>query len=161
MIDVSRLIYIHGLESSSLSGKARLFAHKFPGMLTPDFAGSFDGRMAQLDRILGTVQNWTIIGSSFGGLMGAVFALDHADQLRKLVLLAPALNLPPFASRAGGAPIGTSTVVIHGTQDTVVPLEEIRPIAEKAFANLKFQVVDDDHRLHNAFGQLDWGLILD
>jgi len=53
MIDNSKVIYLHGLESTSQSGKARQFAQKFPGMLTPDFSGSFDERMSQLYPILG------------------------------------------------------------------------------------------------------------
>jgi pimeloyl-ACP methyl ester carboxylesterase len=161
MIDPARLIYLHGLESTSQSGKARLFAQKFPSMLTPDFTGSFDERMAQLHPILGNQTNWTIIGSSFGGLMGAVFTLDHPTQVSKLVLLAPALILPPFAARAHLKPVSVPTVIIHGNQDTVVPLEPVQQLARKAFTNLSYRVVEDDHRLHRSFGELDWETILD
>lgn len=160
MIDPARLIYLHGLESTSQSGKARLFAQKFPGMLTPDFTGSFDERMAQLLPILGSQRDWTIIGSSFGGLMGAVFTLDHPTQVHKLVLLAPALILPPFASRAELQPVPIPTVIIHGTQDDVVPLEPVRKLAHKAFTDLTYHVVDDDHRLHKIIGELDWEKII-
>lgn len=90
--DYSHLIYLHGSESNSNSGKARLFREWFPGMLTPDFTGSFDQRMAQLRSILSDKTDWTLIGSSYGGLMGTVFTLDHEAQVRKLVLLAPALR---------------------------------------------------------------------
>ena len=99
MLDISRLIYLHGLESTSNSGKARLFREWFPGMFTPDFTGSFDERMSQLHPIISDTTNWTIIGSSFGGLMGAAFTIDHPTQIRKLILLAPALMLDPFASQ--------------------------------------------------------------
>lgn len=94
-MDNSSIIYLHGLESTSQSGKARQFAQKFPGMITPDFTGTFDERMNQLSPILADKKDWTIIGSSFGGLMGGVFTLDHPDQVRKLILLAPALLLSP------------------------------------------------------------------
>jgi len=154
--DNSRIIYLHGLESSSQSGKARLFAQKFPGMLTPDFSGSFEERMQQLDPILGGKKDWTIIGSSFGGLMGGVFTLDHPAQVRKLILLAPALILPPFASRADLYPVSVPTVIIHGTGDDVVPLKPVRELAERAFTNLTYYVVDDGHRLQKAFEELDW-----
>jgi hypothetical protein len=43
-----KLIHLHGSESNSNSGKARLFRKWFPGMLTPDFTGSFEKRMSQL-----------------------------------------------------------------------------------------------------------------
>ena len=160
MLDTSRLIYLHGLESTSNSGKARLFREWFPGMLTPDFTGSFDERMRQLRPIISNTTDWTIIGSSFGGLMGAALTLDHPTQVRKLVLLAPALMLDPFASRADIQPVSVPTIVIHGTLDTVVPLEPVRAIAQKFFTDLNYHIVEDDHRLHKTVHKLDWKLIL-
>ncbi len=157
--DNSRIIYLHGLESTSQSGKARQFAEKFPGMLTPDLSGSFEERMQQLKPILGRKKNWTIIGSSFGGLMGATFTLEHPTQVRKLVLLAPALMLEPFASRQW-TPVSVPTIIVHGTEDDVVPLEVVREIAEKAFTFLTYRVVEDGHRLQKAFEELNWEEIL-
>jgi hypothetical protein len=159
-MDTSRIIYLHGLESTSQSGKARQFAEKFPGMVTPDFTGDFEERMAQLKPILGRKKNWTIIGSSFGGLMGTVFTCNHPTQVRKLILLAPALLKEPFGSFLNLEPVSVPTVIIHGTEDDVVPLEPVREIAEKLFTNLQYIVVDDGHRLHKAFGELDWEEIL-
>jgi len=160
MIDNSRLIYLHGLESDSNSGKARLFREWFPGMLTPDFSGSFDERMSQLYPILSKNTDWTLIGSSFGGLMGATFTCDHPTQVRKLILLAPALMLPPFGSSLDREPVSVPTVVIHGTLDTVVPLEPVRVIAQKIFTNLTYHIVEDDHRLGKSVHELDWKEIL-
>ncbi|MBI5825464.1 MAG: alpha/beta fold hydrolase [Chloroflexi bacterium] len=159
-MDNSRIIYLHGLESTSQSGKARQFAEKFPGMVTPDFKGEFEERMKQLKPILGRKKNWTIIGSSFGGLMGTVFTCKHPTQVRKLILLAPALLRDPFASYLNLEAVSVPTIIIHGTGDDVVPLEPVREIAEKLFTNLQYIVVDDGHRLHKAFGELDWEEIL-
>jgi pimeloyl-ACP methyl ester carboxylesterase len=156
----AKLIYLHGLESTSQSGKARQFAQKFPGMVTPDFTGSFEERMAQLLPILGDQTDWTIIGSSFGGLMGTVFTCEHPTQVRKLVLLAPALLRDHFASYLNLEPVSVPTIIIHGTEDDVVPLEPVREIAEKTFTNLTYHVVNDGHRLHKAFEELDWEAIL-
>lgn len=159
-MDNSRIIYLHGLESTSQSGKARQFAEKFPGMVTPDFTGSFEERMEQLKPILGRKKNWTIIGSSFGGLMGTVFTCEHPTQVRKLILLAPALLRDQFASYLDLEPVSVPTIIVHGTGDDVVPLQPVREIAEKLFTNLQYIVVDDGHRLHKAFGELDWENIL-
>lgn len=159
-MDTSRLIYLHGLESTSNSGKARLFREWFPGMLTPDFTGPFDERMRQLHPIISDTTNWTIIGSSFGGLMGAALTCDHPTQVRKLVLLAPALMLDPFASQPNRQPVSVPTIVIHGTLDTVVPLEPVRVIAQKFFTDLTYHIVEDDHRLHKTVHELDWKTIL-
>lgn len=175
-LDNTRIIYLHGLESSSQSGKARQFAEKFPGMVTPDFTGSFKERMKQLKPILGRKKNWTIIGSSYGGLMGTVFTSEHPSQVRKLILLAPAILRMPdgtYHDPAVGEPLEVSakskhglqtisvpTIIIHGTEDDVVPLEPVREIAEKLFTFLTYRVVDDGHRLHKAFEELDWEEIL-
>ena len=93
----NKIIYIHGLQSNSQSKKAKKFASLFPEIEIPDFTGSFQERMDYLYPILGNEKDWTIIGSSFGGLMGSVFTCKHPEQVRKLVLLAPALVLPEFA----------------------------------------------------------------
>lgn len=155
----SRIIYLHGLDSTSQSGKARQFAQKFPGMVTPDFTGSIEERMQQLYPILGDKKDWTIIGSSFGGLMAGIFTLDHPTQVRKLILLAPALMLEPFASRKL-TPVSVPTIIVHGTADDVVPLEPVRELAEKVFTNLTYYTVDDGHRLAKAFEELDWEKII-
>lgn len=155
----SKLIYLHGLESTSQSGKARQFAQLFPGMKTPDFKGSFEERMEQLAPILGDQKEWTIIGSSYGGLMGAVFTCRHPEQVRKLILLAPALMLPEFTME-DFAPIDVPTVLIHGMQDDVVPPHEVMEIAQEVFTNLEYIPVEDGHRLHKAFEELDWNEIL-
>jgi len=159
-LDTSRLIYLHGLESDSNSGKARLFREWFPGMLTPDFKGSFEERMSQLHPILAGKTDWTLIGSSFGGLMGTVFTCKHPDQVRKLILLAPALLREQFGSYLDLQPVSVPTIVIHGTLDTVVPLEPVRAIAKRFFTNLVYHVVEDDHRLHKTVQELDWKSIL-
>lgn len=160
-MDVRHLIYLHGLESTSQSGKARQFAQKYPGMLTPDFTGSFEERMLQLHPILGDEPGWTIIGSSFGGLMGASYTHDYPEQVRKLILLAPAIILPEFASRTDLHPVSVPTILIHGTQDDVVPPGPGRTLAERIFTGLTYISVDDDHRLHKSFLELDWDKILE
>jgi pimeloyl-ACP methyl ester carboxylesterase len=128
-------------------------------MLTPDFDGDLSERMAQLRAILGNETGWTLIGSSLGGLMAALFATQRPGQVRKLVLLAPALTLPDFAKNLP-APISVLTVVVHGTRDELLPLEAGRELAEKVFMNLTYIVVDDDHRLHKTAEELDWKSLL-
>lgn len=160
MLDTHKLIYLHGLDSTSQSGKARQFAARYPGMLTPDFTGDFEQRMSQLLPILGDQADWTLIGSSYGGLMGAAYTHDHPAQVRRLILLAPAIILPEFASRPDLHPVSIPTVLIHGRQDDVVPPEPVRLLAERLFSDLTYIPVDDGHRLQNAFEALDWDQIL-
>lgn len=159
-MDTRRIIYLHGSDSNSNSGKARLFREWFPSMLTPDFTGTFAERMHQLHLILGDQPDWTLIGSSYGGLMGTIFTLDNTTQVRKLILLAPALTLDPLASLPDPGPVSVPTHLIHGTLDTVVPLEPVRAIAQKLFTNLTIHIVADDHRLQKSVHELDWKTIL-
>lgn len=159
-MDNSKLIYLHGSESDSNSGKARQFHEWFPGMLTPDFKGDFEARMIQLEPILANKSDWTIIGSSFGGLMGTVYTCKNPTRVRKLILLAPALLRKPFGSFLDVQPASNPVTVIHGRQDDVVPLEAAREVAEKLFTNLEYIIVDDDHRLHKTLHELDWKKIL-
>ena len=111
--------------------------------------------MAQLAPILADGSDWTIIGSSMGGLMGALYACQRPGQVKKLILLAPALTWPGFADNLP-SPVSVPTVVYHGRRDTVVPLEPVRALAERTFTNLAFHAVDDDHRLRETVQAIDW-----
>jgi pimeloyl-ACP methyl ester carboxylesterase len=159
MTDVNRLIFIHGMVSSGQGFKARLLRRQFPHILTPDFDGSLEERMAQLLPLLSHQPDWTIIGSSFGGLMGALFTCQNPGQVRQLILLAPALIWPDFAY-ALPPPVPVPTVIYHGRRDTVIPLEAVRPLAEKVFLSLDFREVDDDHRLQATVQAIDWPALL-
>jgi pimeloyl-ACP methyl ester carboxylesterase len=128
-------------------------------MLTPDFRGTLEQRMAMLYPILGDGDVWTLVGSSFGGLMAALFACQRPTQVRKLVLMAPALVLPQFAA-SPPAPVDIPTVVYHGLQDQIVPLEPTRELARQVFHNLTFNEVDDDHGLYKTVFEIDWPALL-
>ena len=155
MLDPKRIIFLHGLDSNSQTYKAAVIRAVYPDLITPDFIGFLDERMKQLYPILEDASNWTLIGSSFGGLMAALFSTRHPAQVRKQILLAPALMLPEFAEHLP-APIDVPTIIIHGRQDTVVPIEINKPLADKVFRNLDYRLVDDDHRLHRTADALDW-----
>ncbi len=157
--DPRRLIFLHGLEGSSQGTKAQLLRGLFPAMQTPDFDGPLEQRMQQLAPILGQQAGWTLVGSSFGGLMAALWGCAHPQQVRLLVLLAPALSWPEFADEPP-APIDVPVVVYHGQYDTVVPLEPVRALAEQVFPRLTFHVVDDDHMLHATVQAIDWPQLL-
>ena len=141
--DHSCIVFIHGSGGDkSQKFKARLLRGFFPGMLTPDFDGDLPERMAQLRAILGNETGWILIGSSLGGLMAALFTMEAPGHVHKLVLLAPALTLPEFAGNLP-SPISIPTIIIHGTQDELLPLEAGRELAKKVFINLTYIVVDD------------------
>jgi uncharacterized protein len=99
-----RFIYLHGFASSPGSRKARFFEERFRelgiGLEIPDLAESDFRNLtltAQLNVIARVSANEpvSLIGSSMGGYLGALYAARH-PEVEKLVLLAPAFS---FASR--------------------------------------------------------------
>ncbi|PWH19353.1 MAG: alpha/beta hydrolase [Anaerolineae bacterium] len=154
-----RCLFLHGLDSSSQGVKATYLRQLFPAILTPDFHGSLEDRMFQLCQIIGRKRDWTLIGSSFGGLMATYFACWHPKQVKKMILLAPALIWPDLIA-SPPPPIDIPVVLYHGTQDTLIPLEQIKPIARQIFRNLDFHAVEDDHSLLKTFHTIDWQTLI-
>jgi predicted esterase len=155
----NRLVFIHGLEGTSQGEKARLLRGIFPAILTPDFMGSLDARMEALRNILGEERGWRLVGSSFGGLMAAMYACQRPAQVEQLVLLAPALLWPDFAASLPPA-VDTPVVIYHGTQDAIVPWQPTQELARKIFRNLDFRIVDEDHGLYSTVHAIDWKALL-
>jgi len=156
-------IFIHGLESSSQGVKGRYFKENFPDMIVPDFSGPLEERMKKLREVLKGEDKIIIIGSSYGGLMGTIFSMEEEERVKRLILLAPAINYLDSAIKVLGIKkkkLKIPTYIYHGKRDDVIPLEEVRPVAEEVFANLSFNIVDDDHYLHNTFRDIDWKSLL-
>lgn len=153
------LLFIHGLEGTSQGYKPTFLRTLYPDLIAPDFPGDFWQRMEKLQTVIGERADWTIIGSSMGGLMAAVFACRHPQQIARLVLLAPALAFLNLAETPL-PPCDAPTTIYHGTRDTVVPLEPTRHTAETLFPNLAFHVIDATHDLNPVMGTLDWPALL-
>ncbi len=156
-------IFIHGLESSSQGVKGRYFKENFPDMIVPDFSGSLEERMRKLREVLKGNDEVIIVGSSYGGLMGTIFSMEEEERVKRLILLAPAINYLDSAIKLLGIEkkrLNIPTYIYHGKRDDVIPLEEVRPVAEEIFTNLSFNMVDDDHYLHNTFRNIDWKSLL-
>ena len=153
-------IFIHGLESSNQGTKGLFFKEKFPDMIIPNFPGTLQERMNKLNRTLSGKSGIRLVGSSFGGLMAALFAMDNETRIDRMILLAPALNLMEF-SNAYERDTSVPTWIYHGKDDEVIPLETIEGVAKKTFRLLTLHVVDDDHYLHKTFKNIDWNELLD
>jgi pimeloyl-ACP methyl ester carboxylesterase len=152
------LIYLHGLDSSGSGTKGRFFAAQFPTMLRPDFAGNLAERMAMLDEVIADASSLIVVGSSFGGLMGAMLAAARPERVKRLIMLAPALNFPDYA--VPPVPLPTSATLVIGRDDLVTPPDLVIPAARASFADLTIELVDDDHLLHNTFTTLNWPALL-
>ena len=129
---MSLRIFIHGLESNNQGTKAVYFRKNFPGMLTPNFPGPLGERMAKLRAILSGQSNIIMVGSSFGGLMASIFAIENEPSVRRLILLAPAINLmefTPYRERKILMPVH----IYHGRQDEVIPISDIEEVGQVGF----------------------------
>lgn len=152
-------VFIHGLESSSQGTKGVFFREKFPDMIIEDFSGPFEKRMDTLNHLLLKKKDLIMIGSSYGGLMAAVYTFNNELKVRKLILLAPALNLEefnPYLNKKSNIPV----TIYHGRHDDVVPPESVRDAARKVFTDLQHHLVEDDHSLHDTFKSMSWEKLL-
>jgi pimeloyl-ACP methyl ester carboxylesterase len=152
-------MFIHGLESNNQGTKAVYFRKNFPDMLTPNFPGSLEERLAKLRSLLSGESDIFLVGSSFGGLMASIFAMENEPRVKRLILLAPAINLmefSPYRDRTLQMPVH----IYHGWQDEVIPLEDVQRVANLVFSHLAFHAMDDDHYLHKSFEKIEWKTLL-
>jgi len=161
---MQNIIFIHGLESTGKGFKAQLLKKIFPQCVTPDFKAYtpdmsikllLDKRMNQLCTILDEKNSWIIIGSSFGGLMGAIYACTNPHKVKKLILLAPFLS-SPLLNPKDFSPIDKPVIIFHGKFDNVVSMKNSRIRAQKLFTNLTYNIVDDDHKLQKTTKRINW-----
>lgn len=151
--------FLHGLESSGNGTKGRFFKENFPEMIVADFTGNLESRLQQLEELCGTSNELVLVGSSFGGLMATCVAIASPNRVKKLVLMAPALNFPGF--HVPQYKIDVPTYLLIGSLDDLTPADKVVPLAEQTFSNLEINMVEEDHMLHQSFSQLDWKTLLE
>lgn len=152
-------VFVHGLESTSQGTKGVFFRERYPDMIIEDFAGPFLRRMEKLNGLLAGKNDLILVGSSYGGLMAAVYACENGERVKKLILLAPALHLEPYKSYVN-CTLHMPVAIFHGRDDDLVPIETIQSIARNLFVNHTYHLLDDDHALHRTFARLDWDALL-
>ena len=150
--------FLHGLESSGNGTKGRYFKNNFSEMIVADYSGTLQSRLQQLEELCGDSNDLVLVGSSFGGLMATCFAIAAPSRVRKLILMAPALNFPGF--KAPQHQINIPTYLLIGSLDDLTPAEKIIPLAEQTFSNIEIHMVEEDHMLHQSFSKLDWKKLL-
>ncbi|MFX1274903.1 MAG: alpha/beta hydrolase [Promethearchaeota archaeon] len=159
---MKNIIFIHGYLSSGKGFKGKFLKKIFPQILTPNFKGYLDKRMKKLEAILKGEDNWIIIGSSYGGLMGSLYACKYPEKVKKLILLAPYIisnDIDP--NNLKNVPIDIPVIAYHGIKDKTVNLDKARSRAEKLFSNLSYNAVDDDHGLDKTMYDIKWKELLE
>jgi len=133
------VIYLHGFASSPRSGKATFLAERYraegihyqaPDLNLPDFPTLTVTRMLEQTRVLldAAAAPVTLIGSSLGGFVAVHAAAQWPDRVKRLVLMAPALDFSDEGLKGpGGADVNdwrrTGTLqVFHFAYGRVMPL---------------------------------------
>ena len=148
-------IFIHGLESSNKGTKSIFFQEIFPDIIIPHFTGDLPERMKKLEAVLSGKSDIRLVGSSFGGLMATLFAMEHESRVKNMILLAPAINLMETSTHTGKK-LSVPVHIYHGKNDGVIPLDQVENMAREIFLDLSLNVADDDHFLHKTFKTIDW-----
>ena len=153
-------VFIHGLDGNSRGAKGSFFAAHYPEVFRGDYQGTLEERMTQLEADLADKEELILVGSSFGGLMAALFACRYPHRVRRLVLLAPALQHGDFSPYVA-QPLALPVLLVHGRQDNVVLPEPTEKIARRLFSSLDYRLVEGDHSLNQVFPNLDWNRLLE
>lgn len=140
-----KLLFLHGLESGPHGTKYQALKKTFGEVVSPDCSGIIDPQ-ERLQVILAALEafsdNLLVVGSSMGGLMALLLQQAIPQRIAGMLLCAPALQRP--AARGLSAAGLPPTVVIHGTEDIVVPIAGSRSFG------LPLIEVADDHSLKNS-----------
>jgi pimeloyl-ACP methyl ester carboxylesterase len=140
------VLFCHGLESGPHGSKYRALVAAGYNVIAPDCRGMMDlaERVAIVAPIL-EAERPLVVGSSFGGIVAILAALQTGVKLPGMVLCAPALE-------RAKVPLDTLVVpnpvtIIHGRHDDVIPIEVSREFARHQGCRLV--EVEDDHFLAN------------
>ena len=149
--------YLHGYDSSPNGYRAVFLKKRFPLLQVPQLPNDLGKRVRILEEEI-TGPSF-LIGSSLGGLNALIFAHEHPEWVKGLVLLAPAVDFfnPDYKAlqldlklESLVIPAGPPTIVIAARKDEVIPLEAVEHLVKKSneASILEFAKLDDVHLLH-------------
>ena len=156
----TKIVFLHGLEGQANGSKARYLKENYdviapaldtskarafieavsPGTELPE--GAYKVPLLQALEAISEHEPDLIIGSSFGGGLASLLAKSGAWD-GPTVLLAPAAA--KFGVKSLASVLG-KVAIIHGTEDTVVDIDQSYALA-RSEPSLMIYTVDDDHRL--------------
>ncbi len=139
-----RVLFIHGLESSPRSRKARVLAEHFDALSLAMDTTDFEACVALQSEAVAMWGPEVVIGSSFGGAVATALLQRELWRGRSLLLATATLRRQLPAALPAGVPVH----LVHARGDEIVPVEDARAIAAASDPNwLRFQEIDDDHAL--------------
>jgi hypothetical protein len=139
-----RVQFIHGLESSPRSRKARVLGERFDLLCPAMDTGDFEACVGLQSEAVAMWGPEVLIGSSFGGAVATALLQRGLWRGRTLLLATATLRRAMPIELPAGVPVH----LVHATDDEIVPVEDARKIAAASDpAWLQFDEVEDDHAL--------------
>lgn len=156
--------FAHGKESGPWGSKivalAEIAKAKGFHVESPDYSDlqDADRRVDRLLKLCGEKGADVLVGSSMGGYVSTV-ASSIINPVG-LFLMAPAFYIPGYAAQEP-QPCADNTVIVHGWNDDVVPVENSIRFAQRFRCDL--HLVDSDHRLMDQIPVLEklFAMLLD
>ena len=148
------LIWAHGLWGSPNGSKVTAIRESGIEVLSPDFNNmELEERVEILNNLVAK-EKVVLAGSSYGGLACALVAQQYPEQIKGMLLLAPALHLPESPNDDPEkliAPNDFPITIIHSVTDEIVPISASKDYVERSGNNLRLIEVEDSHVLENSF----------
>ncbi|MDG1545269.1 MAG: alpha/beta fold hydrolase [Candidatus Poseidoniia archaeon] len=148
------LIWAHGLWGSPNGSKVTAIRESGIEVISPDFNNmELEERIDILNEIV-SKEEVVLAGSSYGGLACALVAQQQPEQVKGMLLLAPALHLPETPNDVPEdlvAPNNFPVTIIHSFTDEIVPISASKDYIKRSGNNLRLIEVEDSHVLENSF----------
>ena len=148
------LIWAHGLWGSPNGSKITAIRESGIEVVSPDFNNmELEERVEILNNLVAK-EKMVLAGSSYGGLACALVAQQYPEQIKGMLLLAPALHLPESPNDDPEkliAPNDFPIKIIHSVTDEIVPISASKDYIERSGNNLRLIEVEDSHVLENSF----------
>ena len=150
------ICFAHGKESGPAGRKIMALSRVAHDLgyetIAPDFTSTFDPEV-RLKMLLSLYENNTapdiLVGSSMGGAL--VLAASQKLKPKALFLMAPAVGLPGY-EQIELRPYAENTVIVHGWDDDIVPVDNVFRFARENRAEL--HILDDGHALTSKLGDV-------
>lgn len=158
------VLYIHGYEGSSRGTKGEwLRTHfSFFGVDMPEAKTTHpDGKEAPIEEVLAEIRTAInpsalfmkkhiqsnnpkiVVASSFGSAVWLKLVQEEGFRIPSIIL-APACS---FLGVGDAFPHDMHTIIIHGTKDKLIPIQQARQLHQNSGPNSLFWAVEDEHSL--------------
>lgn len=150
---MTKILFLHGLESGPYGGKYHTLVDAGYEVAAPDMRGdNLTTRVEKATELL-EKEPMIVVGSSYGGVTAVLSAMRANVTIPGMVLCAPALERDEEPNTPLQLNVLCPTIIVHGKQDEVIPLEVSRRFVERN-SHVKLVEVQDGHRLSNSMTEI-------